>query len=177
MQIRFDQGPLGAGTWFGDPIRVIEAWEPADVPGAFDAIEAAQGEGLWVAGYGTYELGYALEERLLPLMPAERRLPLLRFGVYQAPSIRPLRHGSTSLTEPCPLWTQARYEEVFDQVKAYIGAGDTYQINWNAPHAWFDFGTVQFVLDNNLEVIGIEFDAPNYDIFFDEIHAVPCHAI
>ena len=133
MQIRFDQGPLGAGTWFGDPSRVIEAWEPGDVPAAFDAIEAAQGEGLWVAGYGTYELGYALEERLLPLMPSERRLPLLRFGVYQAPSIRPLQHGSTALTEPCPLWTQARYEEAFDQVKAYIGAGDTYQINLTFP--------------------------------------------
>lgn len=133
VQIRFDQGPLGAGTWFGDPSRVIEAWEPGDVPAAFDEIEAAQGEGLWVAGYGTYELGYALEERLLPLMPSERRLPLLRFGVYQAPSIRPLQHGSTALTEPCPLWTQARYEEAFDQVKAYIGAGDTYQINLTFP--------------------------------------------
>ena len=133
MQIRFDQGPLGAGTWFGAPIRVIEAWVPEDVKAAFHDIEAAQADGKWVAGYGTYELGYALEDRLLPLMPAERRLPLLRFGVYDAPALRPLKHASTALTEPCPLWTQARYEEAFDKVKAYIGAGDTYQINLTFP--------------------------------------------
>lgn len=48
----------------------------------------------------------------------------------------------------------------------------TYQILWNEPQAWFDFGTVQFVLDNNAAMVtGIEFDVPNEDIFFDEIHA------
>lgn len=133
MEIRFDQGPLGAGTWFGDPIRLIEAWEPAQVRAAFEAIDAARAEGFWVAGYGTYELGYALEDRLLGLMPEDRRLPLLRFGVYQAPALRPLQHGSTALTDPQPLWTQTRYEEAFDKVNAYIGAGDTYQINLTFP--------------------------------------------
>jgi para-aminobenzoate synthetase component 1 len=133
VEIRFDQGPLGAGTWFGHPTRVIEAWDASDVADAFADIDAARAEGLWIAGYGTYELGYALEERLLPLMPAERRLPLMRFGVYEAPTLRPLTHGSTSLSQPCPLWTQARYEEAFDRVKAYIGAGDTYQINLTFP--------------------------------------------
>ena len=47
---------------------------------------------------------------------------------------------------------------------------DTFKINWREVHAWFDFGTAQFVLNNNNEVIGIEFDVPNDDIFFDEIH-------
>ncbi|MEO9871744.1 serine hydrolase [Ekhidna sp.] len=47
---------------------------------------------------------------------------------------------------------------------------DTYQIKWDEEHAWFDFGTVSFELDNNLDVEGIEFDVPNGDIFFDELH-------
>ncbi|MEO9483604.1 MAG: serine hydrolase [Ekhidna sp.] len=47
---------------------------------------------------------------------------------------------------------------------------DTYEIKWDEDHAWFDFGTVSFELDNNLEVEGIEFDVPNGDIFFDELH-------
>lgn len=47
---------------------------------------------------------------------------------------------------------------------------NTYKIEWNELHAWFSFGTIQFVLDNNQEVTGIEFDVPNDDIFFDEIH-------
>ncbi len=49
---------------------------------------------------------------------------------------------------------------------------NTYQINWEEEHAWFDFGTVQFILDNNAEVSEIRFDVPNDDIFFEEIHAV-----
>jgi CubicO group peptidase (beta-lactamase class C family) len=46
---------------------------------------------------------------------------------------------------------------------------DTFKIEWREIHAWFSFGTVQFVLNNNNEVTGIEFDVPNDDIFFDEI--------
>ena len=49
---------------------------------------------------------------------------------------------------------------------------DTYRINWDNTHAWFDFGTVQFLLDNNRRVTGLQFDVPNDDIFFEEIHAV-----
>ena len=49
---------------------------------------------------------------------------------------------------------------------------DTYAIDWNEEHAWFDFGTVQFVLDNNRKVGGLKFDVPNDDIFFEEINPV-----
>jgi hypothetical protein len=48
---------------------------------------------------------------------------------------------------------------------------NTFEIKWKEEHAWFDFGTLQFVLDNNGEVIELSFDVPNYDIFFHEIHA------
>lgn len=47
---------------------------------------------------------------------------------------------------------------------------DTYEIKWDEEHAWFDFGTISFELDNNLSVEGVEFDVPNGDIFFDELH-------
>jgi len=47
---------------------------------------------------------------------------------------------------------------------------DTYKIIWDKEHAWFDFGTVAFETNNNLEVEGLEFDVPNGDIFFDELH-------
>ena len=47
---------------------------------------------------------------------------------------------------------------------------NTFKLNWNEVHAWFDFGTAQFVVDNNNKVDGIEFDVPNDDIFFEEIH-------
>ena len=47
---------------------------------------------------------------------------------------------------------------------------DTYEIKWEEEHAWFDFGTLSFTLDNNLEVTGLAFDVPNGDIFFEELN-------
>lgn len=49
---------------------------------------------------------------------------------------------------------------------------NTFQLNWNEPHAWFDFGTVQFVTNNRNEVTGLQFDVPNDDIFFEELNPV-----
>ncbi len=46
---------------------------------------------------------------------------------------------------------------------------DVWKLGWDNTHAWFDFGTVKFDTDNNLEVTGIEFDVPNDDIFFEEL--------
>lgn len=46
---------------------------------------------------------------------------------------------------------------------------NTYQLIWNEPHAWFDFGTVQFVTNNRNQVTGLQFDVPNDDIFFEEL--------
>lgn len=46
---------------------------------------------------------------------------------------------------------------------------DVFLIHWQEEHAWFDFGTIQFILDNNLQPQSIQFDIPNDDIFFEEI--------
>ena len=48
---------------------------------------------------------------------------------------------------------------------------DTYQIEWDKPQAWFNFGTIKFNSNNNLEVTGFDFDVPNDDIFFEELKA------
>lgn len=49
---------------------------------------------------------------------------------------------------------------------------ETFEIEWEQTHAWFDFGTLQFLLDNDREeVLELQFDVPNGDIFFHEIHA------
>lgn len=46
---------------------------------------------------------------------------------------------------------------------------DVYEIIWDVKHAWFNFGTVKFNLDNNLKIKGLDFDVPNDDIFFEEL--------
>jgi hypothetical protein len=49
---------------------------------------------------------------------------------------------------------------------------DTWEIKWDQVHAWFDFGTIQFHYDTNMDITGFEFDVPNGDIFFDELTVV-----
>lgn len=46
---------------------------------------------------------------------------------------------------------------------------DVFKIEWDTPHAWLDFGTLKFNFDTNLEIIGLDFDVPNDDIFFEEL--------
>ena len=46
---------------------------------------------------------------------------------------------------------------------------DVWKINWEKPQAWFNFGTIKFNLDNNLQISGFDFDVPNDDIFFEEL--------
>ena len=101
----------------------------------FSAMERARASGLWLAGYASYELGYALEPRLRPLMPAKRAGPLLCFGAFRAPggddwTARARHSAEISLA---PEWSAADYASRFEQVIAYIRAGDVYQINLTFP--------------------------------------------
>jgi CubicO group peptidase (beta-lactamase class C family) len=49
---------------------------------------------------------------------------------------------------------------------------DVWKLNWDKEHAWFSFGTVQFNMDNNMEVKRLTFDVPNDDIFFEELNPI-----
>ncbi len=49
---------------------------------------------------------------------------------------------------------------------------DSWKLEWHEPHAWFDFGTVQFLKNNRQQVTGLRFDVPNDDIFFEELEPV-----
>ncbi len=139
MQIRFDQGPDGTAAQFAHPARLIAATTPAEVDGALAALDQARAEGAWLAGFASYELGYALEPKLAPLMPETRRLPLLKFGVYDAPNLTPepatdLTTGKGAALGPLkPRWTATRYARAFATVHDAIGAGDIYQANLTFP--------------------------------------------
>ena len=134
MQIRFDHGPDETPCLFTGSVRQIVADAPEDVPAALDALDAARAGGLWLAGYASYELGYALEPRLASLMPERRRLPLINFGVYDAPvKAPPLQQGTHEVAEFAPHWDEARYACAFAKVHQYICAGDIYQANLTFP--------------------------------------------
>ncbi|MCT4554524.1 MAG: aminodeoxychorismate synthase component I [Pelagimonas sp.] len=133
MKISFDHGPAGTESGFANPTGVIRADSPAEVPAALAALDRARADGAWLAGFCSYELGYALEPKLAQLMPQERALPLLMFGVYDAPCPMPQADPGGALLDIHPNWDEARYAQAFERLHAYIGAGDTYQANLTFP--------------------------------------------
>jgi len=133
LRIRFDQGPAGPGTSFDRPANVIRADKPDQVPQALAALDEARADGAWLAGYASYELGYVLEPRLIDRLPADRRLPMLCIGVYDAPVQRDLPMAAGGVTGYAPRWDETRYTDAFQQVHDAIGAGDIYQANLTFP--------------------------------------------
>jgi para-aminobenzoate synthetase / 4-amino-4-deoxychorismate lyase len=132
-----DDAQEGRLLAFGGPREVIRADAPEEVPAALEAIEAARGR--HVAGYFSYELGYALERRLLPLMPAPRAVPLLWFGVFDPPEVIEGDGIEAAFADwekgrayagPLALeWDAEAYKRRFDRVRELIAAGDLYQAN------------------------------------------------
>ena len=129
----------GRATLYEDGRGIIRADGMNDVEDALIAMEAALASGGHLAGFFSYELGYALEERFNQLMPQDRKTPLLWFGVFDhrrdlaGPEIEDYLDASVSsdyqLSPPELTWGAAEYGKRFETVKNYIAAGDIYQLN------------------------------------------------
>lgn len=131
----FDGGPIPTGTAFRTPRRIIRADTPQQVPKALAALQQAQTDGYWLAGYASYELGYLFTAKLRDLLPDDRDMPLLLFGVFDAPLPDTGMTGqdSASLTRPKPVWTPDDYSNAFTKLHDFIAAGDIYQANLTFP--------------------------------------------
>ncbi len=124
---------------FARPIGTIAAWEPAGVSAALAQMQTARARGYYLAGYLSYEFGYLLEPRLVALLPRDRKVPLLWFGVFDSCETRP--GGDAGHVLQCRVrgrayagsldheWTGAAYGSRFARVHAWIGEGDIYQAN------------------------------------------------
>ena len=136
--ILVENGPGGGPAVFGAPRALVRADTAADVPAALDALDAALASGHWVAGVASYELGYALEPRLAPLMPGGRRLPLLHFAVTGAPvagepALARAEAETGAISRPGPSWDAANHARAARTVLDLIRAGDIYQANLTFP--------------------------------------------
>lgn len=123
--------------FYTNPINVITAHTPKDLPAAFAKLIAYQKQGLHLAGYLSYELGLTFEPKLAPLLRDNLQTPLLHFGIFKSVSSHAPTHYLYKADTPeltlKPRWTESQYQERFDKVMGYIRAGDVYQINLTFP--------------------------------------------
>lgn len=123
---------VAAGRWlrFTAPQAVLSAGTPGEVPAVLQAVDRAVAAGAWAAGFLSYEAAPAFDPAFRTHPPTA--LPLAWFGVYNAPQEMALLCGEE---QPEILaWTPDRsytnYTAAIARIKAYIAAGDTYQVNY-----------------------------------------------
>jgi para-aminobenzoate synthetase/4-amino-4-deoxychorismate lyase len=141
---------------FADPVRVLIARGPDEIPRVFSGIEAALAEGYYVCGYFSYECGYHFEPTA-GSMGKSQGLPLVWLGVYRLPLIfdhlqgrfegeissnlagydviAENEHalypglGPGSLPLALEIAPEAYCANIL-RIKEYIAAGDSYQVNF-----------------------------------------------
>lgn len=116
---------------FSNPVRVLAVEAVEDVlPALRRVVEGVEEEGLHAAGLISYEAAPGFDPALTVRGPA--RLPLLWFGLYQAPEIwQSLPAGGRyTLSAWQASVSRSAYQEAIAQIKDAIARGDTYQVNY-----------------------------------------------
>jgi len=123
--------------YYTKPVDIIEANSADEVAAALAKLKDYHAKGYYLAGYLSYNLGFALEPKLSRLMPESRDGPLLQFGVFKSVSndapITCLYTAKPPEITLTPKWSEADYTKRFNRVMDYIKAGDVYQINLTFP--------------------------------------------
>ncbi len=130
-------GPEGRPVLFRQPGEVLVVDRAEAVAPALRRLEDLRRQGAWIAGYLSYELGYALEPALARHMPEARPAPLLAFAAYAAPEPAPELPPveNIELSPLKPMISREDYQKAFARTRDYIAAGDCYQINLTFPLA------------------------------------------
>ena len=123
--------------YYTDPIDIVQAETAADIDAALSKLKDYHAAGYYLAGYLSYDLGFALESKLAALMPENTDGPLLQFGVFKSVSNHAPADCLYTAKPPHitlkPHWSEADYSQRFNRVMDYIRAGDVYQINLTFP--------------------------------------------
>lgn len=135
-------GAEGEALLYVDPVEIVRCDRTEDVAAALTRIEAGLARGLHAAGFASYELGYALVERMAASLPQGRALPLLWFGLFAAPAritADALDAYFGALAPPAPLEAvrpaldAAEHGRQVGRILDYLRDGDAYQINLTFP--------------------------------------------
>ena len=149
MKILFDFEK--SSLYFDNPVSVIDCSSFKDVAQTFEKIEEALARGLYVAGFFSYELGYAFEEKFSSYQ--QNGFPLICIGCYKKSQqykdqliagdhdgeIKNLRFNIS----------QEKYFDHIDIIRSYLQSGDVYQITY-CLKILFDFNGNAFDLYKKL---------------------------
>ncbi|MDD7909935.1 aminodeoxychorismate synthase component I [Pseudovibrio exalbescens] len=124
------------------PLDVIECWSLDDVRATLAALEEARKNGAYLAGYFSYEFGFAFEEKLIPRFRGTGGMPLSWFGIYEAPEhltatqVRSWLHQARDPSETSAKidlkefdLSRDAYDAAFQKTQQHLAEGDIYQIN------------------------------------------------
>ncbi|MVA27326.1 aminodeoxychorismate synthase component I [Agrobacterium vitis] len=139
--ILFRNDKSGETLVFTDPVDIVVARRGDDVLPALAQLERARKEGYWLAGTLAYEAGFVFEDKLRPLIPDGRDVPLLQFGIFNAPAdpAHPLgnpHHPESNthlLGNPVAAWDFETYRQRFETLHQHLRQGDCYQANLTMP--------------------------------------------
>lgn len=125
---------------FRSPHLIVSATRLEDVAPCLEFVATAVEDGLYAAGFVSYEAAGAFDPALVTR--AASALPLVWFGLYDEPETVAVNHGQDehyTLDDWEPLVSEDEYRAAVQAIRAYIGSGDTYQVNYSFPlRAQFD---------------------------------------
>jgi para-aminobenzoate synthetase/4-amino-4-deoxychorismate lyase len=122
----------GVPQWliFRNPVASISSSRVADVMQCLQEVEAQTAQGLYAAGFISYEASSAMDPALMTHAP--KGVPLIWFGLYDRREILtlPNPHSKAFEFDWRPSVSLNEYRESIEQAKQGIRSGDTYQVNY-----------------------------------------------
>ncbi len=140
----------GREMMFAGPSEVITADRLDEVVPALRRLDGLRRAGKWLAGYLSYEAGFAFEPKLEAVLPQGRRMPLVRFGVFDLPderAIEPAAPSNAGLYDARATWNPDDYRTRFERLHMHLRKGDAYQGNLTFPVAARWDGTPRAVFE------------------------------
>lgn len=117
---------------FQEPLKIIQAHRAEEVEAAFSELEEATKQGLYVAGYVSYEAAPAFDEAY-KVNTQGNVMPIVWFGVFDKP-LQEMADHAGELQLNVSEWRietdYGSYQRNMNQIREAIEKGDTYQINY-----------------------------------------------
>ena len=137
-EILFDSfgGDQFASSWrFSGYVKTVVAVNPGEVVEVLNQVEKATSDGLYAAGFVSYEAASAFNQDL-PSAPPADGLPLAWFALFRERHNVDAGEGLSASSAAVALEPAKKYEEYagdVGRIRDYIADGDCYQVNHTVP--------------------------------------------